>query len=291
MPTGPTTTGSLTDSLPYVIAGARIVREEKGIYQRTTDAQTLSEGDGLDWNEIALAQLAAQAITETTTLNNPQQIQDTVFSVTPRVSGIHMKITDRTQRRISKAVWAKTGGLAQNAMQRKKDEDYLAMFATFTTNLGGTGAPLQSGHIASAVARITGNTTETSDDVINTILHGFQVKDLRDEIVAGVGTYAIPAGMTADVFRKGFAGMVEGSNVWTDGNITINGTPDARGATHAKEAVVLVQGHSLKRETRRAPDYGGGADELFIYDEYQLGERSAGNWAYSHLTDATVPTS
>ena len=48
---------------------------------------------------------------------------------------------------------------------------------------------------------------------------------------------------------------------------------------------------ALNTETQRDPAFGGGADELFMTDEYIFAERSAGNWAYAHLSDATAPTS
>ena len=294
MPTGETTTGSLTQSLPYSIAKARQIREYEGTFMRTTDQTTLSEGEGLDFNEISIAQLTAQAITETTTLNNPQQLADTLFTITPLIAGIHIKATDRTWRRIASVVksQADVGKLAQNAMQRKKDEDYLSLFATFTTTLGGTGTTHQSGYLAAAKARIRSNTTEPAMGPIHHVHHGFCLKDIRDEIVSGVGTYAIPSGMTEDVYKRGLVGMtIDSVNVWEDGNITITSTPDARGAVHAQEAVVQVQGAGLKRFERELPDFGGGGKEWFWYDEYAYGERSAGNWAYGVLNDATAPTS
>ena len=257
---------------------------------RTCDVQTLSENTGLSWEEISLAQLDAQTVTETTELDNPQQIADTLFTITPTVSGLQVIVTDRVYRRMPKNVIGKMGQLKQNAIQRKKDEDYLSVFASATTTLSGTGTTLASGVIAAAKARITSNTTEPANSVVHTVLHGFQIKDIQDEVVAGVGTYTIPSGITEDVWRKGFTGSLYNTNVWEDGNIAINATPDARGAVHAKEAVVMVQGHSPRTETRRRPQTGGGADEVFLYDEYAFGERSAGNWLYGVLTDATAPT-
>ncbi len=291
---GETTTGSLTESLPYSIARARLIREFEGVFMRTTDQTTLGEGEGLDWNEISIAALQAQGITETTVLNNPQELSDTLFNITPLMAGIHIKATDRTWARIAKTVrnQADVGRLAQNAMQRKKDKDYLAIFAAFSTTLGGTGTTHQSGFIAAAKARIRSNTTEPSTGPIHHIHHGFPLKDIRDEIVSGVGTYNIPTGMTEDVYKRGLQGMtVDSVNVWEDGYITVTSTPDARGAVHAQEAVVMVQGFDLRRFERVLPDFGGGGKEWFWYDEYAYGERSAGNWAYGILNDATAPTS
>jgi hypothetical protein len=289
---GETTTGSLTDSLPYMIADARLIREYEGVYRRTCDIRDLAKGTGLSWNEISLAQLQSQDITESTRNDNAQNIADTVFTITPTMTQILVKITDRTYRRIAQVVSGKVGQLAGNAMARKKDEDYLDLFSTFATGASpGTGAPMSFGHITAAVSRIGSNVTEPSYSPIFSVLHGFQIKDIQDEILAGVGTYTVPEGMTEETFRKGFRGTVANSNVMEDGNIVINATPDARGATHSREAVVCVLGMGIKTEPRRDPSFGGGADEVFMTDEYGYGERSAGNWAWAHLSDATAPTS
>ena len=208
---------------------------------------------------------------------------------------ILVKITDRTYRKIAAVVEAKMGGLAQNAMERKKDEDYLALFSGFaTTTSPGTGNPLSFGHISAAVANIESNVTEPSMGTISTILHGFQIYDIQNELTTGVGPYTIPNGLTEETFRKGFRGTVAGSNLFQDGNITVNATPDANGATHALEAVVSVMGMTRKPETDRDPYFGGGADVVIMTDEYGFVERtSAGTqvWAQRHLSDATAPAS
>ncbi len=292
MAAGNTVTGSLADSIDTVLDSARIVREYEGTFMRTTDVVTLKENSGLSWEEASLAQFQAQAVTETTVMDNPQQFSDTLLTVTPTVVGIQTIVTDRVFRRISKQTIAKMGVLAQNAMQRKKNADYLTVIDGATTSLAGSGTTWTSGHIAAAVNRIQGNTTESGMGFqIFTVAHPFQIKDIQDEVVAGVGTYTIQNGLTEETFRKGFKGTVADSNLFADGNISIDGTPDAKAGTHAREAIILVEGHSPRKEMKRRPEIGGGADEMFMYDEYALGERSAGNWLFEHQTDAAAPTS
>lgn len=291
MAAGVTTTGSLSDSQELIIDSGRIVREYEGVHMRTCDVVRLKDNTGLSWEEISLAQLTAQAVTETTELNNPQQIADTLFTITPTMVGIEVCVTDKVYRRMPKVVLAKMGQLAANAIARKRDEDYLTVFSGATTTLAGAGTTLTSGYINAAKSRITSNTTEPSVGTVSGVFHGFQIKDLADEIRSGVGTYAIPNGLTEDVFRKGFMGTIDGVNIFEDGNITIDGSDDARGAVHSKEAIVLVQGKSQWTETERKANYGGGADDMFIYDEYAYGERSSGNWLFAVLSDAAVPTS
>ena len=292
MASGETTSGTLADSLPSMIADARIVREHEGTWQRTTDKRDLKDGTGLNWQEISLAQLTSQDITETTQNENSQQIADTLLQSEPTMTQILVKVTDRTYRKIADVVESKMGTLAGNAMMRKKNDDYLALFSTFaaTADPGATN-PLSFGHISAAASRIKSNTTEPSNGTIYSILHGFQIKDIQDEILAGVGTYTVPSGLTEDVFRHGFEGTVAGTNVFNDDNITIDASDDAIGAVHSQEAVVAISGMSIKTETRRDPSFGGGADEVFMTDEYSFVERSASNWAYGMTSDALAPTS
>ena len=286
---GETTTGSLSSALPSIIASARIIREFDGVWQRTCEKQSLAKGTGLTWQEFSLNALQAQDINETTRNENAQTLSGQLLSSTPQMTQILVKVSDRTYRRISSNVASKMGQLAGNAMKRKKDEDYLSLFSGFATTVSpGTGNPLSFGHITAGVNNAKSNVTEPTTAVINVILHGFQVKDIQDEVLAGVGTYSIQSGLTEDVFRRGLLGGLSGiaaANVWEDGNITVDSTPDANGAIHSTEGVVHVQGMGIKTETRRDPSFGGGADEVFITDEYSNVERtSAGTqvWAYRY---------
>lgn len=292
MPSGNTFTDSLRDSLPTVIMSARIVREYQGVMPNLVDRKTLGEGIGLTWNEVSYAQLAAQDISEATELNNPQQLSDTLFAITPTVTGIHTVITDRVAARITKNGYAKTGSLAQNAIQRKKDVDGLNVLDGATTSLSGAGTTLVSGVITAAVNRISGNATEPGMPPYRCVLHPFQIKDIHDEIVAGVGTYPIESGLTADTYKQFFSGMISSAQVYADGNLPIDSsTDDAKGGVFAEEAIVLVQGRRPRVAVVRNERLGGGATEQFHYDEYAYGERSAGNWLFEVFSDATEPTS
>ena len=293
MPAGITTSGTLSDSKNVIVADARIVREYEGTWQRTCEKQSLGDGTGDYWQRVTIDQMAAQDITETTNNTNSQQYADTLYAQTVEMSQILIKITDRTYRRIASVVKGKLGTAAGNAMARKKNEDYLALFSTFSTAVQpGSGVSMSYGYISAAKNRITSNTTEASMAKVHTILHGFQWKDIWDEVVQ-IGTYPVPAGMTAEMFARGPqpVGMVAGSTGYEDGNIPIVSN-NARGATHSVEAVIALQGMGIKSETRRDPAYGGGADELFMTDEYSFGEfNSAAGWAFGHFGDSTAPTS
>ena len=291
MASGDTITQSLADSLDTVVASARQVREYEGVMPNLVDKVTLGEGTGLSWREVDMAQLTAQAITETTILDNPQQMSDSLRTITPTVTGIQTLITDRVASRLNPKAYAQLGSLAQNAIQRKKDEDGLTVLDGATTSLPGAGNTLTSGHIAAAVYRISSNETEPGNPPYRCVLHGFQIKDIFDEIVVGIGTYNVPEGLTARVFAEGFRGQIANAQIYEDGNISIDDNDDAKGGVFAQEAIVLVQGRSSRATSVRREDIGAGATVVYLYDEYAYGERSAGNWLYEIQSDATAPTS
>ena len=291
MAAGDTITQSLTDSLDTVVASARQIREFEGVMPNLVDKITLAEGTGLSWREVSMDALTAQTVTETTVLDNPQQMSDSLMTITPTVTGIQTLITDRVASRLNPKAYAQLGSLAQNAIQRKKDEDGLTVLDGATTDLPGAGNTLTSGHIASAVYRISSNTTEPGNPPYRCVLHGFQLKDIFDEIVQGIGTYNVPEGLTARVFAEGFRGQIANAQLYEDGNISIDGNDDAKGGVFAQEAIILVQGRAPRTATVRREDIGGGSTVVYLYDEYAYGERSSGNWLYEIMSDATAPTS
>ena len=299
MAVGENTSGSLSTALPSIFAEARRIREQKsGTWERTTTVKRQKEGEGYDFQWFTLNQIDSQDISETGTNNNFQQFAGSVQNTTPEMTQVIIKATDRMYRKVSKNVTAQLGPSAGNAMARKKNRDYLSLATTFATTASpGTGQPIGSGHVAAAVVNATSNTTEPAMTAISTVLHGFQIYDLHVEQVAAIGTYAIPAGMTEQVFRNGFKGQVAGSMIFEDGNIQLTSTPDANGMTHAREGVYSVMGMTLKTEKDRDMYFGGGADVISLTDEYAFSENRSGTagttqvFCYRHLSDATAPTS
>jgi len=294
MAIGWTTTGSLADSLPSIKSSARTTREYVGVMSQLCENHTLGVGIGLSWDEITYASLTAQAVTETTELQNPQQIADSLQAITPTLIGLETFITDRVERRISKIGYAKLGRLGQEAMQRKKDEDGLSIFSTGATTVSpGAGNILTTGHISSAVVNITSNTTQPGAKPIYGVLHGFQIKDIADELVASIGTYNLTDGPTARVFEGGWSLKIADCTIYEDGNIPIDSSTDALGGVFSKEAIVLINGASARIVTVRNEKRGGGGNHVYHYDEYAYGERPSNGygWVQKIVSDATAPTS
>jgi len=99
----------------------------------------------------------------------------------------------------------------------------------------------------------------------------------------------VPVGSTADVFKGGFNLPIANVNIHEDGNIPIDANTDANNFVFAKMAWVLVSGMTLRTETDRDITQGGGGDMMVMTDEFAYGERSAGNWSFAVIGDATAP--
>ena len=287
MATGNTTTGSLADSLDTIQAAARSRRQFDGVMPQLVDRVELDANTGTTWREVLLAKLSAQAITENTVLDNPQQYDDSAITITPEMVQIQTFITDKTGRNLNSKVLAKMGAMPGEAMMRKKDQDGLTA-ADASSQLGSGSTPVQTGDVAAARYNITSNTTEPGPMPISGVFHGFCIKDFYDELVGGSGTYPIPDGATATVFQSGFNLPIANVSIYEDGNITVSSN-QAKNFVFSKMAWVLVEGMTIRTETRREPHIGGGGDSLFLTDEYAYGLRSS-NWTYEIIGDATAPS-
>ena len=287
MATGNTTTGSLADSIDVIQASARSRRQYDGVMPQLVDRVELDANTGTTWREILLANLTAQAVTENTVLDNPQQYDDSAITITPEMIQIQTFISDKSKRNINNKVLAQMGKMPGEAMMRKKDEDGLTA-ADASTQMGAAGTPVQTGDVAAARYIITSNATEPGPLPIAGVFHGFCIKDFYDELVAGVGTYPVPDGSTATVFQSAFTLPIANVSIHEDGNISIDSSDDAKNFVFSKSAWILVEGMTIRTESKREPNIAGGGDSLFMTDEFAYGLRLA-NWTREIIGDATAP--
>lgn len=287
----PTVTTQLDNSLPTIIASARIVREQEGDMPNLVERRRLKKGTGDVWHEVSYAKLTAMAVNETTENENVQQVSDADFAITPTMNQIVTALTDKVGRNITKNGLREIGKLGQNAMQRKKNIDGLTVIASSgSTQLGTAGSSMTFGLVAAGVSNITGNTTEPGHQPIRFVAHPFQMKDIYDQFVAPVGTYDISDGMTARVFKEGFKGMINTASAFENGDLTIDTASDAIAGVFAKEGIVMVEEMSPRMETERKPRIGGGSTLITHTDSHAYGIRQ-NQWVHRVVSDATAPTS
>jgi hypothetical protein len=201
-------------------------------------------------------------------------------------------LTDKAKRNITQNGLRELAGLSQNAMQRKKNQDGLTTIdATTSTQLGTAGSSMTFGLVAAGASNIEGNTTEPGRPPIRFVTHSFNAKDIYDQFTAPVGTYDISAGSeTFKVFQRGFKGMINNAETFTNNELTIDSADDTKSGVFAQEGIVLVQEMSPRMEVERMPRIGGGSDIVTHTDSYAYGIR-VNAWVREIIADATAPTS
>ena len=293
MASGDTYVTSLADSQELIIDSARIRREYTVVMVGLCEQHNLPSNTGLSWEEIELNRFDAQTVTDTTILDNAQTFADTVRAYTPTQTGITTIMHWKVNQRLPKVVLAQMGSQMMDAIDRKKDKDGFTMLDGATNSQPGAGQPLSFSTLAAHVSNIQGNTTEGATGVGYHVMHPFQWKDIEDEIRQGIGTYPIPAGMTAETFARSYKGPVSDFAVFTAGNLTIDGADDAKGGTFAKMGALYINGRGVKKFTKELPERGGGSEQMWVYDEYTFGERlsnSTSVFIREIYSDALAPT-
>lgn len=294
---GETTTSGLADSLSTVRSAARTVREQKGGMRSTVDRLTLGKNIGNSWSEVDYAALTSRSVTESTDLiDSPEQLSDTLNTITPQDRGIHVLITDRVADRILSDGVAiiRSGILAMNAIMRGEDLDGIVQGRSASTDMGTAGQALVSNLIRHARTRISSNRTEPyGDGPIHGQFHGNCLADIEDELTAPMGTYPIAGGLTEDVITRGFAAaprMIGKVFIHENGNLSIDSGDDSENFVYASAGIILVEGRGLRTEVVRRAFKGGGATSMVYYYEYAWGFRSSGNWQFSITADAANPS-
>lgn len=290
MTVGINETGGFGNAINIMLAQARSKREQDGVMPQLVDKATLSDNTGESWREAAFDRLPdAVTVAEGEEFDNPFKITNDLIKGTPVEVGIELIFTDKMKRRLDSKALGQVGSLAGNAMQRKKAKDGLLMLDSFSTSFGGTGVTFASGYIDAAVANIIGNATERGVAPIYTVIHPFQARALRADLIGGVGTYPLPEGISARVLEGGYTGMnIAGSSVFMDAVTAPDSAGDFKGGTFAKESIVLVQGKNLYKEEERLP--GRRATAVYMFDEYVYIER-ADSMGVEQYFDAPAPTS
>lgn len=293
MAAGETTTVTLADSIVQLRQSAAIQREGSVGFQSTVRRERLGKGEGNTWNHVILDKLTAQgAIGQTQKLDNAQAMTDVLFSIEPQRSGVHVILTIEMQNRIGRNVFAQTGPLMQNAIDRKMHTDGLLLYDGATFSQPGTGT-LQSGVLSALNSQILGNTTENppEGDPMYAWLNPYQIHDLMVEAGAPVGTYTIQPGPSQEAYQRGIKAVqvIGGFEIKPSTNVRVDGSTLAHGGGHAKSTIVMVE-EAVPQTFARDLENMAGARAMWLYESYDYGSITSGTGHGRLLSDATAPT-
>jgi len=265
------TTTTLNDLLPSIVAEAMFVASERSIMRGLVKNYSIPAGSGKTITVPRYPIQTANAVTEGDEVSNTAVSTDGV-TLTVATIGIRTLLTDLARTSAASNVVADLGRLFGEAIARKVDQDLLALFSGFSVGVG-TASPATPGNmnaalIAEAVAKL--RAAAVPADMLACVLHPYVAYDLKANLT---NTFANPnPGIVQnEAMATGYVGTLFGVPVFESSNIADTGTAgDYVGAVFHRDALGLAMIGDMTIETQRRASYIG--DDVVASMHYAVGE-------------------
>jgi len=264
------TTSTLNDLLPQIVAEALFVASERSIMRGLVKNYTLPAGSGKTITVPIYPLQTAAAVNEGTDLTNTAVSTNGAVLTVSEV-GIMTTVTDLARQTSASNVIADVGRLFGEAIANKIDKDLTNKFLSFDAIGDGTGQ-ISAAKVFQAVANLRSNAVTGMD--LACVLHPSIAYDLKANLT---NTFANPnAGLIQnEALASGYVGMLAGVPVYETSNFANTGNAgDYMGAVFHRDAIGLALLQDIKIETQR--DASLRADELVATAVYGTGVLYAG---------------
>jgi N4-gp56 family major capsid protein len=242
------TTTTLNDLLPTIVAEALFVANERSIMRGLVRNYSLGQGQGKTVTVPIYPKSTAAGLTEGTPLTNTAVSTDGVTLTIGEV-GLMTSVSDMAMVSSASNVVSDIGRLFGEAIARKIDLDLTALFTSFSAGVGDNTTAITAAKIFEAVAKLRAQGYDTTADCA-IVLHPMIAYDLKSTITS---TFAAPASMIGNsALENGYIGMLAGVPVYETSNIANTGTVgDYNGAVFHRDALGLALQADINIETQR----------------------------------------
>lgn len=242
------TTSTLNDLLPSIVAEALFVANERSIMRGLVRNYSLGQGQGKTVTVPVYPKSTAAGLTEGTALT-ATAISTNGATLTIGEVGLMTAVSDMAMVASASNVVSDIGRLFGEAIARKIDLDLTALFGSFDAGVGDRTSAITAAKIFEAVAKLRAQGYDTTNDCA-IVLHPMIAYDLKSTITS---TFAAPASMVGNsALENGYIGMLAGVPVYETSNIADSGTAgDYNGAIIHRDALGLAIQSDIKIETQR----------------------------------------
>jgi len=247
------TTTTLNDLLPTIVAEALFVASERSIMRGLVRNYSLGQGQGKTVTVPIYPKSSAAGLSEGTALTNTAISTDGATLTIAEV-GLMTSVTDLSMVASSSNVVADIGRLFGEAIARKIDTDICALANSLSTNtVGGVSTAGTPALIFQAIAKLRAQGYDTANDCA-IVLHPNVAYDIASTLTS---TFAAPASMVGnDALRNGFMGMLGGVPVYQSSLIqrssaTSNAAGDYANLIFHRDAFGFAMQQDVKIETQR----------------------------------------
>jgi N4-gp56 family major capsid protein len=245
------TTTTLNDLLPSIVAEALFVANERSIMRGLVRNYTLGQGQGKTVTVPIYPKQTAAGLTEGTALTASAVSTDGATLTVSEV-GLMTAVSDMAMVASASNVVSDIGRLFGEAIARKIDTDLLARFSYFTTEVGGVSTTTTAAILFQAAAKLRAAGYDGMDAAF--VLHPYVAYDVKSAITS---TFAAPASAVGNsALQNGYIGMLAGIPVYESSLVpaTLAGsgaTGDYDCALIHRDALGLAIQSDIKIETQR----------------------------------------
>ena len=261
------TTTSLSDLLPQIVAEALFQANEQSIMRGLVRNYPLGAGAGKTVTVPVYPNQSASTLTEGEELSNGTVSTDSAI-LTVETVGKRTLLTDLVRASSTSNVVADIGRLFGEAIARKMDQDLMALFKDFTTGAGDADTALTAATIAQAIARLRAK--GVPGEMLSCVVHPFVAYDLKANLT---NTFANPSSgiIQNTAMQSGYVGSLFGVPVYESSNMIADASEvgDYTGAVFHRDAMGIAMIGDIMIETERRASFVG--DDLVASAHYGVG--------------------
>jgi len=253
------TTDTLNDLLPQIVAEAQYQAEERSIMRGLVKNFVIPPGNGKTLLVPVWEKQTAATWTEGDEISNTA-VSTTGTTLTVVPIALRTLATDFAVQSAATNVVADLGKLFGEAIARKIDTDLTAKFASFTTNVVGTNtSTITAADVFKAVTLL--RRQGVASDQIACVLHPDIAYDLKAALTTSGNTPYVANAMgdvANEAMRMGYVGMLAGVPVYETSNMANTGTAgDYKGGVFMRDSLALAVMRDISIETQRRASYAG----------------------------------
>jgi N4-gp56 family major capsid protein len=253
------TTTTLNDLLPQIVAEAMFVASERSIMRGLVKNYSLGSGQGKTVTVPIYPLQTAASLTEGDEISNTE-VSTNGVTLTVTTAAIRTLVTDLSVAASASNVVADIGRLFGEAIARKIDLDLTAQFGSFNAGFGDRTGAITAASIFQAVAKLKAAAVPTEGMVC--VVHPEIAYDLKAALTTGGNTPFTVGGGASEVaneaMRMGYVGQLAGIPVYETSNIAFTtNAGDFNGAVFQRDALGLVMIGDITIETERRASFLG----------------------------------
>jgi len=240
------TTTTLNDLFVNIIREAIFTAQESSLVRNLVTVYDISSENGKTIQVPTYPNVAAAALTEGSDMSSTT-VSTGAVTITAAEVGVQAVLTDLASRTAARDVAADIGRVLGEGVAKKMDEDLIALFDGFSTNLGSAGTELLASHFFLANAHLD---TANAPGRKVAVIHPKSAYNLKANMT---NTFANPNGgdLQNEAMRSGYVGTLGGIDIFESAHISIDGSDDMIGAVFVPGAIGLAIKWDINMEPQR----------------------------------------